>query len=382
MATFAYLDFCTEEAQPLSLLREQVVTKIKTIDYSRLEDGNASLRALCYCLSNLSKPIKLVRPKDVFQHGRFPRYDECDESNFGFTKLDAESFSNCIAISHRWTDKENSLNNLDVEWLKKNWHQFEKNKTENALFFYDYTSLPQKKKDGAERDVEEQITFKAGLELIDHVFSHRAIVIPTKGYLFRYWCYVEFFVASYHGCLLSGIPFLDPLPRDLNIMDSAIQVTHKAIVKSKLEFQDLFEIANLVPTLGGLLSLGEKSTSDLVGCVAGLIVMKRDGKEGTMKVILRRMVEMRSQIANMVRSRMRQCSLTVADDKAYLDTILSSYIDAPRVEMHGLNERYEQWDVGEAAESLKDSIQSYAAALMEASTSGDGGTNDIRGTGN
>lgn len=168
------------------------------------------------------------------------------------------------------------------------------------------------------------------------------------------------FLASYHNCLLSGVPFVDPLPRDLQILDCAMKVTHKMIVKANLDARERFEVGAVVIACAGLLSLGSKTTSDLVGAIAGLVVMKQEGKFGTMKVVYREIVSMRHQVANLIRSRVRQCSLTVADDKAYLDTILASYIDKPAMDLG--TERYEDWDGDDGATRLLESVASDQSA--------------------
>lgn len=358
--TFQYLDCSTSDQPSQSQLREARLNVIASTTYSELEDGTPSLQALCYSLSNLSFPIKLVRPEDIFRYGRFPRYDECVD----FIVLDDSSFSRCIAISHRWTNEANSLNHLDVQWLERNWSRLGK-EISDPLLFYDYTSLPQKRTPEIKREKEEEITFKAGLELIDHLFSHRAIVIPTKGYLFRYWCFVEFFVASYHSSVLIDVPFVDPIAQDLSTLDKAVQVTHKAIIKLKREPIEELEAILIVKECAGILSLGPKTTSDLVGCLSGLKEMKQNGKVGTMKVFLRELINMRSSIANMVQARVRQCSLTVMDDKVYLDTILSQYIDRPMPSTGELElgVTYEDWDTEAAASGLRDSIRSLVAEV-------------------
>lgn len=352
---FQYLSHCSSEQPSQSQLRETRMNIISSTIYSDLQDGSPSLQTLCYSLSNLTHPIKLVRPEDIFLKGGFPRYDECDN----FTVLDDSSFSRCIAISHRWTNETNSLNHLDVRWLRENWNRVSMDVSE-PLLFYDFTSLPQKKTAEIKREKEEWITFKAGLELIDHLFSHRAIVVPTKGYLFRYWCFVEFFVAAYNDSLLIDVPFVDPLAQDLRTLDKIVHVTHKAIIKSKLEPVEELEMILMVKESAGLLSLGPKTTSDIVGCLAGLQELKRNGKLGTMKVFLRELIVMRGTVANMVRARVRQCSLTVQDDQAYLDTILSQYIDRPMPhtgEME-LEAKFEDWDAAAAASGLTDTIGS------------------------
>ena len=53
----------------------------------------------------------------------------------------------------------------------------------------------------------------------------------------------------------------------------------------------------------------------------------------------------------------------MADDKAYLDTILAHYIDRPMQQMETVGEQYEDWNVKTAADSLKDSVDSYRDAL-------------------
>lgn len=101
MATFQYLKFCSEEEQPSAVLRNELTQAIRTTEYSELNDGNPSLQTLCYSLSNLSMPIKLVRPKDVFKLGRFPRYDDCDNESLRYTKLDQSTFLMPLVIVRR-----------------------------------------------------------------------------------------------------------------------------------------------------------------------------------------------------------------------------------------------------------------------------------------
>jgi hypothetical protein len=328
-------------------------------DYDSLNNEGARIRILCMAIQNLSRPIKLIRKDLVFKLGYFPCYHEV----FEFEPLTTESMDRCISISHRWTDEMNRFNSCDVKWLKENWsnvHNVDK-LPQPVLFFYDFTSLPQKLNKSS-LDREDKLTFKAGLELIDHLFSRRSIVIPTYGYLFRYWCYVEFFIMEYHQRRLTGVPFVDVLPQDLSIIDTALVVMHKAIVRPD-QPEIVGEILKMVQWK--VCSLGEKTAQDIRGAIVGMLEMT----PGTKKTVLGTFLRHRQDIVNMIRSRLRQCSLTVREDEAYLQTVLAHYLDHAPVsfdELHGTE--FVEWDDKAAGEKL---VERFLLARSAVTTAGD-----------
>jgi hypothetical protein len=327
--------------------------------YDSLNDEGATIRILCRAIQNLSRPIKLISKDLVFKLGYFPCYHKV----FEFEQLTTESMDRCISISHRWTDEMNHFNSCDVEWLQENWSNIKDvdKLPQPVLFFYDFTSLPQKLNKSS-LDREDRLTFKAGLELIDHLFSRRSIIIPTYGYLFRYWCYVEFFIMEYHQSKLTGVPFVDVLPRDLAIIDMALRIMHKAIVRPdqqelKIEIQGLIQWK--------VCSLGEKTAQDIRGAIVGMLKMT----PGTKKTVLGIFLRHRQNIVNMIRSRLRQCSLTVREDEAYLQTVLAHYLDHAPVSFDELQgTEYVEWDGKAADEKL---VERFPLAQSPATPTGD-----------
>jgi len=343
-----YLDCYEKGADPAQRLRKSNFTAVANGDLN-LSEAEARLRAICFSLSNLIKPIKLISFCTVKRMGRFPRYDE----EFDFVELTHENVNTCVAISHRWTDVENSRSDRDVSWLKENWEKIDKDgENPDPLFFYDFSSLPQRA--GRESlDPDETLTFRAGLELIDHMFSCRAVVIPTKGYLFRYWCYVEFFIIEYNESNLSGVPFIDPVPGDLKILDTALDAIRKAIVRpsaSELQLLVLLTAAKV----STLVTLGSETMKNFCACIMGLTTMDNP----TRQAVLREFVHERDKLADMIRSRLRQCSITREEDKPYLQNLLARYLERKPPVESGLTGSYEytEWDNDAALTRFTESL--------------------------
>lgn len=328
-------------------------------DYASLDDEGATIRVLCLAIQNLSRPIKLIRKDLVFKLGYFPCYHDV----FEFEPLTTESMDRCISISHRWTDEMNQFNSCDVKWLQENWSNIKDvdKVPQRVLFFYDFTSLPQKLNKSS-LDREDRLTFKAGLELLDHLFSRRSIVIPTYGYLFRYWCYVEFFIMEYHQSKLTGVPFVDVLPQDLALIDLALRIMHRAIIRPD-QPELAREIIRLVTRK--VCSLGEKTALDIRSSIAATL----DMTPGTKKTVLAALLRYRQDIVNMIRSRLQQCSLTVSEDEAYLQTVLAHYLDRAPVSFEELQgTEFVQWDGKAAGEKL---VERYLLTQIAATTAGD-----------
>lgn len=311
-----YLAGVTQSEEPLAEVHERQQLLCAARDLLDETASEAKFAAVCRPLDNLSLPIKLIPIAVVISLGRFPRYDE----DFEFIPLTSEVTKRCCAVSHRWTDQTNSRSDLDVVWLENHFSKIELDNidTESVLLFYDFTSLPQTS-DGNERTMDEKLTFKAGLELIDYLFATRSLIIPSKGYLFRYWCYVEFFITEFNNSHVMGNPFTDSLPRELGWMDHVLFHIQEVIKHPEWKYDYVVDCKRVMSMC--FMKRKDRST-------VALRLGKISSYTESFKIeIYKYVVGLREQLADVIRSRLRQCSITEESDKLYLNNLIGSYID-------------------------------------------------------
>lgn len=297
---------------------------------------DALLNALTDSLGNLSRPIKLYPPGLILNRGTFPKYSDEDVD---FTALTQETWHRCIAVSHRWTNESNSRSDLDVKWLQDHWDKFNLTEAETAecLLFYDYSSLPQRDGNGIFPHAEDGLTFKAGLEMIDHIFSRKSIIIPTQGYNYRFWCYTELFICLYNSSRVSPLPFTESAPEDLKIVDRMIDFLTKeanGILQSHANHNQLKR--QLAMYARSIATLGWQDKYILTQHFA-----RDEALDGSSRrVFLHHVLEFRRVIVNVIEARLRQCTIKHKSDQPFLESLVKRYLEKALPTVDVIQEQY------------------------------------------
>jgi len=176
-------------------------------------------------LDNLKLPIKVYNKDQLLE--KCEEYENMDS----YFRLTSSNYTNCVAISHQWESKSKPYND-DLKLIEL---------SDNVLYFYDFSSIPQK-----HETIDQKQCFKAGLEILNALFSMKPIMIIRPNYFYRYWCYYEYVV-----CMLFGVPkFYPALPNDHfddvilfhklnNIMDQYIKIVIIAMKQVKFDSDDV-----------------------------------------------------------------------------------------------------------------------------------------------
>jgi hypothetical protein len=129
-------------------------------------------------IGSLKKPIKIFSKEQIRVNG-FKIYEDSKD----FIRLNQENYKQVLAISHKWKGPDQ----VDPDDVK---HILDLKLPEDILYFYDYSSLPQIKA----KDINDITSFKAGLSILNLLFSNNGYAIVTDDYYFRWWCFFELVV--------------------------------------------------------------------------------------------------------------------------------------------------------------------------------------------
>ena len=136
---------------------------------------------------------RLLKLSKVRQWDRMKRYqdlaaDEYEDSNGDLTDFEQHLYF----VSHRWL----SSSHPDPEGTQLK--RLKSLRDNDALLFYDYSSVPQET-----RDSTEQFVFDACLEKLNAIIPKmKVVILHDEEYLTRSWCLMEYFIAACTGSLV------------------------------------------------------------------------------------------------------------------------------------------------------------------------------------